>query len=83
MDLESAEKALKDSKEAKQYASNLAEAHGQYIDTMIEQKEAINISIKAKVKCKFFNKPNGFKFADKCKYEHCEMEEISECSCWL
>ena len=33
-------KALKYSKEAEQYASNLADAHGKYADTMKEHKEA-------------------------------------------
>ena len=34
LDLEAVKKALKDSKETKQYVSNLAKAHGKYIYTM-------------------------------------------------
>ena len=74
-------KTLQDSKKTQQHVSNLAEAHEKYIDTMKKHKEANKISIKAKVKCKFFSKPKGCK-ADKCKYDYknCEIEEQSDCS---
>ena len=44
LNLETLKKALKDSKETKQYVPNLAEDHGKYIDTMKDHKEAIKIS---------------------------------------
>ena len=81
MELEATKKAFAESKKSEENIGNLTEIYKKHVAIVNNHLAIVDPTINTK--CKFQDKPQGCKFGHRCKNEHSEMGEKTDCSYWL